>query len=222
MDCLWSISRWCCFQCGIWQQRRWGFSAFVQGKKERSGRGSCRLPFFCSHQRPWHGRHKHHCSVESLGEMCGSLGGWPTFFLLPSLVCWRELRVALLSTRLVTLSLLTAGAGLLQVTAKWSMCAGCCENVLYYACMCLLSTDALQKCVLESMLNSFSLTRRTAALTLVVMCMWGRCIETNWHYRCKCWISFYRQLCAMSQPWQRNILALRSPKLYTFSSVQFG
>ncbi len=34
---------------------------------------------FCSHQRPSHGRHKHYSSVESLGEMCGSLGGWPTF-----------------------------------------------------------------------------------------------------------------------------------------------
>lgn len=33
---------------------------------------------FCSHQRPSHGRHKHCCSVESLG-MCGSLWGWPTF-----------------------------------------------------------------------------------------------------------------------------------------------
>lgn len=29
--------------------------------------------------RPSHGRHEQHRSVESLGDMCGSLGGWPTF-----------------------------------------------------------------------------------------------------------------------------------------------
>lgn len=173
MDCLRSISRCCCFSNVASDSS--ADEAFLPlcGKKERSGR-ELSTPIFllpsealarqtqAPLQRGITGRdvwvsgrvtYFFFCSpLWSAGESC-------------ELRCWAH--------GFVTLSLLTAGARLLQVTAKWGVCARRRENVLYYACICLLSTDALQKCILGSMLNSFSLARRTAALNLVVMCMWG-------------------------------------------------
>lgn len=86
----------------------WGFSALVRRKNKWKGAVDSH---FCSHQRPSHGRHKHCCSVESLGEMSGSLGGWPTFAPLFGLL-ERAASSAAEHTQLVMLSLLTAGARL--------------------------------------------------------------------------------------------------------------
>lgn len=160
------------FQCGIWQQRGWGFSAFVR-EKRAEWKGAVDSHFFAPIRGPGTADTSTTATWNHWERCVGLWEGDLLFFCSPLWSAGESCELRCWAHGFVTLSLLTAGARLLQVTAKWGVCARCRENVLYYACICLLSTDALQKCILGSMLNSFSLARRTAVLNLVVMCMWG-------------------------------------------------
>lgn len=82
-------------------------------------------------------------------ERC--VGLWEgDLLLLPSLVCWRELWVVLLSTQLVMLSLLTAGARLYKPPPMRHVLMLHESSILCMHTVCLLSTP---KCTLKSILN---------------------------------------------------------------------
>lgn len=87
------------FQCGIWQQRRWGFSAFVR-EKRAEWKGAVDSHFFAPIRGPGTADTSTTAAWNHWERCVGLWEGDLLFFLLPSLVCRRELRVALLSTRL--------------------------------------------------------------------------------------------------------------------------
>lgn len=90
----------------VYQEQGCGFPAFVQNNRVE---GSCQIPFLLPSETLLMADTS---STAAWNHWERCVGLWEgDLLLLPSLVCWGELRVALLSTQLM-LSLLTAGAGL--------------------------------------------------------------------------------------------------------------
>lgn len=116
----------CCFcfqHCGIYQEQGRGSPTIKQLNTEAR---SCRLLFRLTSQAvSWRMRALLQRGITGRHVR---VSGKVTYFCSPLLVCWRESRVSLLSTRLVTLSRLTAGAKLYKPLPTRHV------QMLYYAC----------------------------------------------------------------------------------------
>lgn len=152
MDCTWSTSFYLCFQHCVASTRSVDADPPpLCSKTERQGAVDS---YFASHHR----RMRAALQLGITGRDV-QVSGKVTYFCSPLLVCWRELQVSLLSTQLVTLSHLTAGAKPYKSLPMRHV-------QMLHECSCIMHVTS--KCIPSSVLNLFCSCNRAAAHTLAL------------------------------------------------------